>query len=460
MRLALLMSAAALAAASAPARAETLQEAIASAYESNPVLQQQRAQQRGLDETYVQARTGFRPTVGVSGSGTSLRDNPPSGGGYTFNSGSVALSASQPLYTGGRASASVRAGEAQVLAGRESLRATEAAVLQQVVGAYEDVRRDQQILAIRQSNLEVLKTQLDETTAKYEVGQVTRTDVAQAKAQFAQAKSLLSTAQGDLRNSRAAYLSVIGHEAADLSPEPELPGMPATVDEAFDVAEHNNPTLKGASLSEEASRAKVAEAKAARMPTVSAGAQFGYTNSTNSLSSDRYDRQLSATVTVTQPLFSGGLVSSQVRQALEQNTSDRIGVEKARRDAVQQVSVAWSGILSTGSSLSASQEQRDAAAIAFEGTREEYRAGLRTTLDVLIAEQTLRDSELAVVTARHDSYIARAQLLAAIGRLEARALSAPVKAYDPADNFRKVRNANSTIIDRVVESAEGAVTPK
>ncbi len=455
------MSAAALTAATmTQAHAETLQQALASAYESNPTLQQQRAQLRGLDETYVQARTGFRPTVGASGSGTSLRDNPPSGGGYTFNTGTVALSASQPLYTGGRASAAVRGAEAQVMAGREALRAAEASVLQQVVGAYEDVRRDQQILVIRQSNLEVLKTQLDETTARYEVGQVTRTDVAQAKAQFAQAKSLLSTAQGELRNSRAAYLSVIGHEAADLAPEPELPGLPATVDEAFDIAEHGNPTLMGATLTEQSSRARVDEAKAARMPTVTAGAQFGYANSANALNSDRYDRQLSATITVTQPLFSGGLVSSQVRQALEQNTSDRIGVEKARRDAVQQVSVAWSGILSTGSSLAASQEQRDAAAIAFEGVREEYRAGLRTTLDVLIAEQNLRDAELAVVTARHDSYIARAQLLAAMGRLEARALSAPVKAYDPADNFRKVRNANSTIIDRVIESAEGAVTTK
>jgi outer membrane protein len=443
--------------AATTAGAETLPEALALAYDSNPTLLQQRAQQRALDETYVQARTGLRPTVSLSATGGYVRNDPPSGPGGDSHSGQLALTASQSLYTGGRTSAEIRAAEATVMAGRQSLRDAEAQLLQQVVQAYTDVRRDQQLLVIRTANVQVLKSQLDETTAKFEVGQVTKTDIAQARAQYAQARAALAAAEGQLKLSRSAYQAVVGQAPGDLAPEPELPGAPATVDAAFDIAEHGNPRLAAAGLSEQASRARIDLARAGRMPTVAANASFGFAGQAPPLNADTYGRQLSATLTVTQPLFSGGLISSQIRQALENNNSDRLGVERARRDTVQLVSNAWNNILTTRSGLSASQEQRDAASIAFEGVREEYRAGLRTTIDVLLAQQALRDADLAVVTARHDEYVARAQLLNALGRLEARSLGVAVNTYDPATSFQKVKNANSTPVDQVVEALDGAV---
>lgn len=445
------------------ARAETLADAIAMAYRSNPTLQAARAQQRGLDESYVVARAGYRPTASVSVSGhysdTETGLSAPYASHTETNSGGATLTVTQPVYTGGRTAAAVQAAEASVDAGRESLRSTEAGVLQQVIQAYTDVRRDQQIVAIRENNVKVLADQLDETRAKFEVGQITRTDVAQAEAQLAAARALLSSSQAQLQISRANYTAVVGQNPGELAPEPQAPGVPASVDQAFDVAEAESPVLRRARSTEASSRARIAEARAANRPTVSLQASLGYSGTLAPFSPGDYGRAVSAQAVVSQPLFTGGVNSSNIRSALEQNNADRINIEGARRQVVLGVSQAWNTMAAAKANVISDQEQVRAASVAFEGAQEEYRVGLRTTLDVLIAQQTLRDAELALVQARHDAYVAEAGLLSAMGRLEARYLVTGVDLYDPKAAFNRVKRSGATPWDGVVEALDRAGAP-
>jgi outer membrane protein len=470
----------ALALAPAVGRAETLADAIALAYQSNPTLQVQRAQQRELDETYVQARVGWRPTASATGqaswsrtdlgkeygsageivgNGTGGYTQVSSGGSYQENYGQGQLSVTQPLYTGGKTAATVKAAEATVLAGRENLRTVEAQIILTVVTAYEDVRLNQQILGIRNDNAGVLRSQLAETQAKFDVGQVTRTDVAQAQAQLASANALLAVAKATLQISRANYTAVVGQNPGELAPEPLLPGLPGTVDQAFDVAESDNPALRQAELTEQSSRAKIVEAKAANRPTVSATAALGYLGTLQPYANQDFDRTVSGEVTITQPIFTGGLNSSLIRQAMEQNTSDRIGIEGARRTVVQTVAQAWNTMVGDQASVTSNEEQVRAAQVAFEGIREQYRVGLSTTLDVLIQQTNLENAQLALVQARHDAYVAQAALLQAMGRLEARALVTGASLYDPAKSFNRVKNAGAVPWEPLIAALDSVGAP-
>jgi len=219
------------------AQAETLTDAIALAYQTNPTLQQQRATQRATDESVVQAKTAFRPTATLSADVTESQSD-PNGGVRVESSGSGAtLSISQPLYTGGKASANLTAAEADVLASREGLRNIEQNVLIGVIQAYVDVRRDQERLRISQENVEVLNRQLDESNARFEVGEITRTDVAQSQARRAAAQAALSSAQAQLSISRASYAAIVGQNPTDLVAEPSQAALlPPSVEQAFDAA--------------------------------------------------------------------------------------------------------------------------------------------------------------------------------------------------------------------------------
>jgi outer membrane protein len=462
------------------AHAETLADAIALAYQSNPTLQSQRALQRALDETYVQSRAGWRPTASATGTANWSQTNlgreysgqgaiVPTGTGqytatnstsYQENYGTGAITAIQPLYSGGKVAATVKAAEATVLAGRENLRLIESQILQSVITAYEDTRRDAQILNIRADNTNVLRSQLEETQAKFDVGQVTRTDVAQAQAQLASAQALLATAKAQLQISRANYAAVVGQNPGELAPEPALPGLPAMVDQAFDAADANNPALRQAQINEQASRARIAEAKAANRPTVSAQASLGYDGTLVPFGVADYDRQVSGELVFTQPIFTGGVNSSLIRQAIEQNNSDRIAIETARRSVVQTVSQAWNTMVGDQASVASNVEQVRAAEVAFEGIREQYRVGLSTTLDVLIQQQTLETAQLSLVQARHDAYVAQAGLLAAMGRLEAADLVSGVPLYDPATSFNKVKNAGAVPWEPLIAALDSVGAPR
>ncbi len=443
----------------APASAETLADAIALAYQNNPTLQAQRATQRALDESYVQARSGWRPTLSLGASATynesrvpklaSARDSNGDGQPDTFgnygifetNSGRVGLTFNQPIWTGGRVAAAVNAANADVLAGRENLRRIEAQVLASVIQAYSDTRRDQEALRIRQENVNVLTRQLQESNARFDVGEVTRTDVAQSQARLSQAQALLQSAVAQLAITRASYATLVGQNPGELAPEPSLAYLlPADPDEAYKIAEEFNPQLRAQQFTEQASRARVAGARAERMPTVSGQVTFGFDRGpVRPFDSDLYTRGTSAVVSASVPLFSGGLTSSRVRQAVERNNSDRITVEGVRRTVLQNVTNFWSQLIAARANISSSDEQVRAARIAAEGTRQEQQVGLRTTIDVLNAEQELRQAELNAVTSRRDEYVAAANVLATMGRLEGRNLVPSVPQYDAAKNFRKLR---------------------
>jgi len=441
------------------AGAETLGDAIALAYESNPTLQGERAQLRATDEEYVQARSGYRPTATASAS--YAYDNNQAGvlGPTVSNSTSGAISVSQPLYTGGRVAAQVDAANADILAGRENLRRTEIGVLQSVIGAYLDVRRDQEQLAISQDNVATLTRQLDETNARFNAGQLTRTDQAQSESRLALARSQLAAAQATLAESRATYAAVVGRNPGDLAPEPPIATLlPPTIDAAFDAAERANPQLLQATYLEQSAAAKLAAAKAQTRPSVGLTGSFGYNGGSDTISGQlaafgsgggpfsNYERNVTISATVTQPLFTGGLYASQIRQAAEEDNVSRSAVESARRQVLQQVSKAWNQLLGARASLAADEQQVKSNEIAFDGVQHEQKVGLRTVLDVLNAQQELETSQLTLVDARHDEYVAAAAVLAAIGSLEAKDVAPAEPRYDPAANFHKLQRAPGWVL--------------
>jgi outer membrane protein len=447
----------------APAAAETLSDAIALAYDTNPILQAQRATQRALDETYVQARSGWRPTLNLQGSETFLETRTPRaargvaidtngdgipdtvspalGSGISRrNSGSAGLNFSQPIWTGGRVAAAVSAAESDVLQGRENLRRVEAQVLGAVIQAYVDVRRDQEGLRIRSDNLAVLKRQLEESQARFDVGEITRTDVAQSQARLAAAEALYQSAVAQLAISRASYAAVVGQNPGELALEPSLAYLlPPSADEAFTVAEKYSPVLRAQQFAEQASRIRVAGARAERMPTISVRASLGYTGAVEPFDSGKWSRNVQGTAVVTVPLFTGGLTTSRIRQQIERNNADRINIEAQRRSVLQAITQSWNLLIADRANIESTAESVRAAQIAAEGTRQEQQVGLRTTLDVLNAEQELRNDELSAVAARHDEYVAASTLISAIGRLEAKNLIPVVPQYDERSNFRRLR---------------------
>ena len=443
--------------AASAVRAETLADVIALAYQSNPTLQEQRARLRAIDETYVQARAGWLPTVSTQVTGTYSKGPGGSGSYYQRpittatgtipstltqqienNVGQVAIGVTQPIYTGGRTASEVRATEADVNAARQGLRAIEASLLQNVVTAYADVLRDQAVLAIREHDLAVLQSELDDSRSRFAAGEVTATDVAQTEAQLAESRSALAGAQGQLQISRANYAAIVGQNPGQLAPITPMPGVPATVDIAFQVATEENPSLRQAEITEEASSARVAEARAANRPTVSANANIGLAGGLAPFYGPDYNRAVSASVTVTMPIFNGGLNSSNIRRALELNTSDRIGIEVARRAAVQAVSQAWNQLLTYRTGVTLEQDHVRAARNYFSGTQAELTVGQRSTLDVIIAEQSLVGAEISLAAAQHDADVAQAALLSAMGRLEMRYIMVDPPLYDSQASFRHV----------------------
>jgi len=322
-------------------------------------------------------------------------------------------------------------------------------------------------MAISQDNVNVLARQLTETSAKFDAGTLTRTDLAQSQARLAQAHSQLAAAQATLAEARAAYAAVVGQNPGELAPEPPIaPLLPATVDAAFDAAEQDNPQIRQADYVERGAAARLAAAKAQTRPTASLSAQLGYVGeqegisglsggsgltgpstgpssglTASSLNALETETGGSITANVNIPIFTGGLTSSLIRQAAETDNVARIGVEGARRQVLQAVSQAWNQLLGARASLAADEEQVKSDTVAFEGVREEQKVGLRTVLDVLNAQYELEQSQLALVGARHDEYVAAAGVLAAMGALEARNLVPDAPRYDPKVNFDKVRHA-------------------
>jgi len=429
------------------ARAESLADALALAYQTNPTLQSQRAQVRAVDETYVQAKATAGPSAQAQVTAAYNRTNLPGAsplqppGQIGTNTAEGQVSISQPIYSGGRTAAAVDVAQARIAAGRAQLQATEAGVMLAVITAYSDVLRDTQALDVRRQHLEMLAHQLEIAKARQSAGEATLTDVAQAEAQLAGVRALVSDAQNQLQISRAAYATVVGQSPGELTPEPDLPGLPASVDQAFHLAEAQSPDLALAQQNEAISHAQVIAARVAYRPSIAVSANAGYAATSEPFFGRFNDWDVSALATLTAPLFTNGAAASGVRQAVEQNTSDRVAVEGARRTVVQSVADAWNQMITARADVGFQQEQVRAATEAFKGMQIEYDAGERSTLDVLLAEETLRNAELALLAAEHDQYIGAAQVLRFVGRLQGPDLIASLPQYDPAKHLRHVSHS-------------------
>lgn len=414
--------------ASSPAGAEMLQDALAQAYRSNPALRGQQASQRAIAETAVQAHTGWRPVVTAT-IDAGYQRGPYS---YDFAAGAIEtndveanLTLKQPIYTGGRVANAVRAADARVRAGEQGVRLVEAQILQSVALAYMDVVRDQDIVYVRRADLVTLQRQVAETRSRFDLGdRITRTDVAQAEAQRQQAIAALAAAEAQRDTSRTNYRTAVGTLPGTLVQPASLPNLPVSLDQVLALAEIANPALAQSRLTAQASRADVATARAAWFPSIGVQASVGAIGPAMPFRQRDYGRETTALVTLTQPLVSGGLIASQVRQARDRNDSDRDAAETAERQAEQAAATAWSQMRAGIIAIHADDAQVEAAATALKGAQLEYGYGLRSTLDVLIADETLRAAQVSLAQSRHDTIVAEAALLAATGRLEAHLLLA------------------------------------
>ena len=431
------------------ASAETLYEAITLAYQTSPVLGAQRAALSATDEGYVQARAGYGPQVSLSASGgeTAARIQQPGGvfasaTDTSFNAatGQVDLSAVQTLYTAGANRAEVAGAKASILAGRANLRETESQLILNAITAYLDVRRDRDSVDILRDEIASLTRTFEEIRAKGAALQLTRTDVAEAEARLLSAKSKLNLAMGRLQVSSAAYLKVVGRPPGTLAVEPDLPGTPAGIDDALQIAARNNPQIVAALETENAAKARIEQQKAGFGPTVSLRLDASVAPLAPYLPR-QYDRSLSASVVVNQPIFTSGLNSSRVREAADRDRQSLLNVEIARRDVIEKVANAWNELSSIREAAAIQTRQVDVEEVAAKGAAIEEKVGFRTTIELLNATLELADSRISLLQSRHDEYLAKATLLAEMGMLELRYLVPNARLYDPAAAFDRVRNA-------------------
>ena len=412
-------------------QAQTLTDALAEAYNTNPQLLAQRALLRSTDEQVPQALSFWRPQVtftGQIGMATGSLESQP---GAAAQAAGISRSAThaitrpdliqfqamQPVYRGGRTVAQTRQAINTVESTRAQTLAVETSVFQAVAMAYLDVVRDQALVEVDRNNVEVLRKQLEATQDRFRVGEVTRTDVAQAESSLAQAQGTLVTQQGTLEISRAEYVRAVGHPPGRLMLPRERPTLPATREEAMSLAAHNNFNVISATFAELAARDNIDVVRGQLLPQVSVIGTLArsYDQSINFKGTLTNSAQVTAQLTM--PLYEGGAIYSQTRQAEQTVGQRRSQVDDARRAAVQTATQFWSTLQAARASISSFAAAVRAAQIALEGTQQEALVGTRTVLDVLIANQQLLQTQSQLVTAQHDAALAEFNLASAVGRL-------------------------------------------
>lgn len=432
-----------------PAAADDLRSALAAAYNSNPTLQAQRAQQRATDEGVPLARANGLPNLNGSASETEfVKQNPLSGSELPRMLG-VNTTLTVPVYAGGGVRNAVRAAETRVEAGKADLRSVESSVFAQAVAAYLDVMRTEAIVRLNKAQVETLKFDLSMTSDRFQIGDLTRTDVAQSQSRLAVAQGNLRTAEANLVSARETYIQIIGKAPEDLASPPPLTGLPASVEDAVDIALENSPDLSAARQRAKAAGYDVSSARAARLPKVSLFADGSYTNYLGSLSFSnlavggipQHYTAADVGVRATIPLYQGGGPSAQVRQAqaLESQAQEQsIGTERA---VIAQARSAWSTWKAANDVIADSQIAVDSAQLSLEGVRAENSVGNRTVLDILNAEQELINAQVTLVTARRNAYVAGFNLLVTMGRAQARDLGFEDAAiYDPDRHYQQARH--------------------
>lgn len=447
-----------------PAHADTLREALFRAYQSNPTITGQRAAQRAIDEDVPIARAGGLPQVNLTGGYNEavLRNSNSFASPARNASGQAAVSV--PLYNGGSVRNSVSAAEIRVEAGRATLRGTEADLFTAVVGAYLDVIRDEAIVGLNQQNVRVLEVNLRASRDRFQVGDLTRTDVAQSEARLSLARAQLQSAEAGLISSRETYIRVVGSPPGVLEEPPPLPNLPATTDVAVAKALADNPQLLAAARQRDATRYDVRVARAARLPQVAVVGSGNYVNYLGSLGSGtgintgQTGTSAGAGLQLNLPIFQGGRPGALVRQAQARESQAIEAVTSTERGVVAQTRSAFAIYRSSLEVIQSAEQAVAANRLSLEGVRAENSVGTRTILDILNAEQELLNSQVTLVTARRDAYVAGFALLAAMGEAEARDLGlegGPL--YDPVANYDRVRRS---INDFASDRAPAAVATR
>ncbi len=436
--------------ASAPAKAETLEQALSDAYLVNPVLNAERARLRAIDEQVAYAKSGLRPNVTGSADANYVNQNSDSRNAIGLGTGGLStdgvthphgysVQLSQPLFEGFQNLNAVRQAKSEVQAQREALRTTEQTVLLDAATAYVNVVRDQAIVRLRENDVKVLSEQLKATRDRFDVGEVTRTDVAQAEARRSEALATLSVAQANLKTSRAAYEQVVGHPPGNLQTPPSIRHLlPQTLDEAMTLGDGENPVILTSVYNEEASLYAVEQIMGELLPDVSL--QAGYEKRFDQSKFTKDIETTTVTAQVNVPLYQGGGVAARVRQAKETNNQLKREVEDARLRVHADVIANWGILQSSGPTITSAESAVNANKIALTGVREEEKVGQRTTLDVLDAQRELLNSQIGLVSALRDRVVAEYSLYAAIGRMDAQTLGLSVPYYDPLEHYEIVKN--------------------
>jgi outer membrane protein len=435
-----------------PALADTIEAALVRAYQNNPQLNAQRAQVRSTDENVPQALSGYRPKVALTASaGYQYTDVNATQGGTatqivrteihgTNPPRSAGLTVTQTLYNGQQTANRTRAAESQVSGAREALRVLEQSVLLSAATIYMDYLRDAAIVEVQKSNVRVLEQTLKQTRDRFNVGEVTRTDVAQSEAQLAAGRTQELTAESNLVTTRANFRRIIGNEPENLAPgSPVDRYLPAALPGAVELSLIENPNVTAAMYGIDVNFLQVKIAEGALLPTVSlqAAVQQSYEQTLTTFRSFG----ASAVAQLSVPVYQGGAEYSLIRQSKETLAQQRLNLETTRDQTRANTVTAWGQLVAGKAQVSSAQAQVSASEIALNGVREEAKAGQRTTLDVLNAQQTLVNARVALVTAQHDRVVASYATVNAIGRLSPQVLNLATTTYDPSVHYQQVRDS-------------------
>ncbi|MBO6609416.1 TolC family outer membrane protein [Altererythrobacter sp.] len=432
----------------ASAQADTLREALARAYETNPTLEAARAQQRATDEDVPIQLSRAGPDVSAVANHIEFVKVSPNSFTAPERRFQGGIDVTVPIYSGGAVKNGIKAAKERVTAGQADLRGTESSIFSQVVAAYMDVLRTEALAALAGNQVDVLSVNLEATNDRFEIGELTRTDIAQSQSRLAIAQSDFRNAQANLIAARETYIQLIGSAPNDLQAPPPLPGLPDTVGEAVTVALEYNPDLIAAKERAEAAGYDSEVAGAGRLPTIGGFVNYDYTDFFGTLggpiSANFAQDETTANVGVqlTIPLYQGGRPAAQQRQAYARENAALENVIATERNVIAQTRSAYSSWQASQAVIKSSQAAVDAAELSLEGVRAENSIGNRTILDVLNAEQELLSARAQLVTARRNAYVAGFSVLAAMGRAEARDLNLDTGGvlYDPIVNYDRVRN--------------------
>jgi outer membrane protein len=451
----ILVSIAVIAAAPRELAAETIESALARAYQGNPQLNAQRATVRQSDEGVSQALSGYRPTLSATANVDRQYTNttelfPPIPGTPLTTTATVTIKGAttpaaagvtgqQTLFNGEQTANKVRAAESQVSAARETLRVMEQSVLLAAATIYMDMSRDAANLEVQQNNVRILEHTLRDTRNRFSVGQVTLTDVAQAEAQLAAGQASLHAAESTLMTTRANYRRIIGNEPSNLAPASPVDRLaPATLNAAIAVGTARNPAVTAALYGVDVAQLQVKIAEGALWPTLAVQGNVQQQYFPNITTPKLFTA--TALLNLSVPIYQGGGEYSAIRLNKEVVGQQQQNVEQARDQARADVVQAWGQLQAAKAQIEAALRQNDAAARALDGVRNEAQAGQRTTLDVLNAQQALVNARVSLIIAQHDRVVASYSLLSAVGRLSAAALKLPVSIYDPMVHYQQVRD--------------------